>query len=179
MKKNLLLAFALMVQIPAISQTDRLFRPFRLEAGMGYVKTEIAENKYALNFSLEPKYGITDAIWVGLRTEAAVMVMPTTYNDDFRAVGIFSVMPTVDYSFVVTEDFRPFVGLGAGLYMFQDYYDGEDSESAPLIRKAGVCPRIGFEYKRLRVAMEFNRAQDGASYTSFKMSLPFGEILEN
>lgn len=176
MNSNILLvAFALVAQIPTFAQTnDRIFKPFRMEAAMGYVNTAITENKYALDFSLEPKYGINDAVWIGLRLEAALLIKPTTYTDDFQSLGIFSVLSTVDYSFVINENFRPYVGFGTGTYTFKHYYDGEDARLSKTATQFGFCPRVGFEFKRMRVGVEFNMIQGGYNYTAFKVGFPLG-----
>lgn len=160
----------------AFSQAnERIFRPFRVDAAAAYVQTAKIPNRYVLDFSLEPKYGITDAIWVGLRLEAAVLIQNSPkLDDDYQALGIFSAMPTVDYSIVVNEEFRPFLGFGIGSYTFQRFYDGADSQDENAHREIGFCPRIGFDYRTFRLGLEYNSIPNGGSYTALKVGWCMG-----
>ena len=154
---------------------ERLFRPFRVDVAMAYVKTQKIPNRYALDFSLEPKYGITDAIWVGLRLESAILIQESPQlADDYQALGIFSAVPTVDYSFVVNEKFRPFIGFGVGSYSFHQFYDGTDAKEQKTVREIGFCPRIGFDYNTFRLGLEYNSIPNGGSYTAIKIGWCMG-----
>lgn len=154
---------------------DRIFRPFRIDVGMSYVKPQKLDSRYAFGFSMEPKYGITDAFWVGLRLEAGILVQSAPqYHDDYQALGIFSALPTLDYSLVINEKFRPFIGIGGGPYRYQLFFDGEDAKPVPVVTRMGFCPRIGFDHQNFRMALEYNSVPQGRSYTSVKIGWCIG-----
>lgn len=157
-------------------QEDRIFKSFRVDAAMSYVKPERLANRYAFGFSLEPRYGITDNFWAGLRLESAILIQSTPqYNDDYQALGIFSALPTFDYSYVANERFRPFIGIGAGPYFYRQFYDGIDAkEEEKTIRTFGFCPRIGFDYNTFRLSLEYNRLPQNGTYTAIKMGWSMG-----
>lgn len=171
----LLLSILFSVENVFAQANERIFKPFRVDVAAAYVRTAKIPNRYVLDFSLEPKYGITDAIWVGLRLEAAAVIQNSPQlADDYQALGIFSAVPTIDYSFIVNEEFRPFVGFGIGSYTFQQFYDGADSQDEKAYRKIGFCPRIGFDYRTFRLGLEYNSIANGGSYTAVKVGWCMG-----
>lgn len=69
-------------------------------------------------FAIEPKYGINDQIDVGLRFEGAAMGRDVVVNGNTssgNAQFASSFILTGNYMFS-NEGFRPFVGIGAGIY---------------------------------------------------------------
>jgi len=154
---------------------DRTFKPFKIVASMGYVRPLDIPYQYALDFQLEPKYAFTDNFWLGLRLETAVLVQKSLLADDYQAIALFSILPTFDYSYVINEEFRPFIGIGAGTYTSQLYYDGsEKAGDNKAITKLGFCPRIGLDYKHFTLSFEHNFVPDGISYSAIKAGFCMG-----
>jgi hypothetical protein len=177
--KSILLVLFLLNQMPIMAQQDRLYNPFKIETAIGLVKTNLAENKFAIDFSLEPKYAISDAFWLGLRLETAILIQPIPSDDDFKAFGVFSVLPTLDFSFLPGRTIRPFLGIGAGIYTLKNLYDGEEASETQAINKLGFCPRLGFEFQRFRMGLEFNVIGGRDNYTTVKMGWSMGGGLKN
>ncbi|HOY96120.1 MAG TPA: hypothetical protein PK509_10300 [Catalimonadaceae bacterium] len=176
--KHLLLTFFVLLSFSITSKaqfSNRTFKPFKIVASMGYVRPLDIPYQYALDFQLEPKYAFTDNFWLGLRLETAVLVQRSLLGDDYQAVALFSILPTFDYSYVINEEFRPFVGIGAGTYTSQLYYDGsEKAGDNKAVTKIGFCPRIGLDYKHFTISVEHNFVSGGVSYTAIKAGFCMG-----
>ena len=113
MKQFLSLCLALTVAVAAQAQTT--FKPFKVNVSIG---AAIPSGGGGVLFAIEPKYGINDQIDIGLRLESAVMARDLVVNGNTssgNAQGAFSYVLTGNYMFS-DEGFRPFVGIGAGLF---------------------------------------------------------------
>jgi hypothetical protein len=178
MKKTHLLAsicFALLSFSASAQYEERIFKPFKVVASMGYVRPQKLPYDYALDFQLEPKYALSDYFWVGIRFESCIVVQKALLGDDYKAVGLFSILPSLDYSYVVNDEFRPFVGFGVGTYTSKLYYDGsETAGDNPAVTRIGFCPRIGFEYKSFNLSLEHNFVGNGVSYSAIKAGFCMG-----
>ncbi len=142
---------------------------------MGYVQPQQIPYQYALDFVLEPKIGFTDYLWLGIRLESAILVQKSILADDYQAVAIYSILPSLDYSIVIDETIRPFLGFGAGSYTSQLYYDGaEATGDNKAITKYGFCPRIGMEYKNFCISFEHNFVEQGIDYSAIKAGFTIG-----
>jgi opacity protein-like surface antigen len=154
---------------------NRTFKPFKIVASMGYVRPLDIPYQYALDFQLEPKYAFTDNFWLGLRLETAILVQKSLLGDDYQAIALFSILPSFDYSYVINEEFRPFVGIGAGTYTSLLYYDGsETAGDNKVVTKTGFCPRIGLDYKHFTITFEHNFVKGGISYSAIKAGFCIG-----
>lgn len=175
---HLLFTFFVLLSFSITSKaqfSNRTFKPFKIVASMGYVRPLDIPYQYALDFQLEPKYAFTDNFWLGLRLETAVLVQRSLLGDDYQAVALFSILPTFDYSYVINEEFRLFVGIGAGTYTSQLYYDGsEKAGDNKAVTKIGFCPRIGLDYKHFTISVEHNFVSGGVSYTAIKAGFCMG-----
>jgi hypothetical protein len=155
--------------------SDRTFKPFKIIASMGFIKPKNLSQQYSFGFQMEPKYGLNDNFWVCTRFESALIVQKTLLSEDYMALAIFSILPGLDYSLVVNEHFRPFVGLAAGLYTTRQYYDGSETQGDnPFVSRFGFCPRIGFEYNRFCLSAETNLVRNGQNYTGIKAGFTLG-----
>ncbi len=169
-------ALVLLLGTSATAQfSDRTFKPFKVIASMGFLKPKNLNQEYSIGFQLEPKYGIDDNFWICSRFESALMVQKTLLNEDYKALAVFSILPGLDYSFVVNEHFRPFAGIAAGIYATRSYYDGSETEGDnPFVSRFGFCPRIGFEYNRFCLSVETNLVRNGQNYTGLKAGFTMG-----
>lgn len=172
-----LLLCTLMMQAASAQDgnADRIFKKFKVDVSLGYAapaQSTGSGKKGGLLFVIEPKYNVLDQIAVGLRMEAAAMVRVSNDGEDGDAKFNYSYLATGDYYFS-NNKFRPFGGLGAGIYTFgkvssSDFEDGEDF-TLPGTSKFGFMARAGFEYGHLRVGAEYNFLPDKAGYIGLKI----------
>lgn len=145
------------------AQDGTSFKPFKVDLATGYAIPSGSGSKGGIVLALEPKYAINNNITVGLRMEAALTARASVdangeaVSGDVKASG--SYLATGDYYFN-TNKFRPFAGLGAGLYKLasvefksdQDVTEGDVKSGS----KFGAAPRVGFEFGHFRTAIEYN-----------------------
>lgn len=140
---------------------DLAFKPFKVDFSGGYATPSSGNGaKGGALFAIEPKYALTDNLTVGLRMEAALMVrasLDPNATDAGDVKGSASYLATADYYFN-TNDFRPFVGVGAGLYQTATADLSSSTGEVNSGNKFGVAPRVGFEYSHFRLAVEYNVA---------------------
>lgn len=155
-------ALAIGFLFTANAQTDRTFKPFKVDISIGYALPAGSGSKGGGLFALEPKYALNDNLSLGLRMETALTVQGTGTNgeiDNGNVKGSASYLATADYYFN-TNRFRPFAGGGAGVYTnasadISQTSTGEDVKSGS---RFGFAPRVGFEYGHFRTAFEYNVA---------------------
>jgi hypothetical protein len=133
------------------------FKPFKVDFAFGYAIPGGSGAKGGVLFAVEPKYGINDNISVGLRMEGAIMARATKNGEAAEVKASGSYLLTGDY-YLNTNDFRPFVGVGVGLYSTAGASVDVNSNTAEVSggKKFGGMPRVGFEYKHFRAAVEYN-----------------------
>jgi hypothetical protein len=158
-----------------VKADDRIFKPFKIVTSMAYVMPKNLVHDYAFAFHMEPKYAFTDNFWLGIRLETALMVQKPILQDDYQAIAVFSILPFLDYSLVVSEKFRPFVGLGFGTYTYRLFYDGPETDNAKFTEtKMGFCPRIGFEINNFNLSFEHNFVNGGTQYSAIRAGFVMG-----
>lgn len=148
------------------------FKPFRVGLGLGYAGPAGDGAKGGVLFYLEPSYRITDNIAVGLKAEIAVMLrgatftqsgQTQTYDGTASAAGSYTLNGQYYFS---TGGFRPYVGLGFGLYQLASakvsgFSNGNtqvsnQSETVSGGTKFGFYPRIGFDAGHFTMNLEYN-----------------------
>jgi outer membrane protein W len=185
MKKLKLMIACLAIATSTNAQT---FKAVEVDfPSLGYASSGDAGS--GIQLPIEVRYNINDKMSAGLQFQWAFMV-----NADLEAAGL-SISATGNSSVVFdyylsANAFRPFVGLGAGSYSY--VYTGVDTSSALTggsietgLRKIGIAPRIGFEFKHLRMMAEYNAvlgtadaalgsASYNPSYLAVKIALTIG-----
>jgi hypothetical protein len=160
MKKTILLGIvSLILTISAIGQD---LKPFKFDISLGYAIPGGSGAKGGVLFAAEPKFAVIPQLAVGVRMEVAVMargVSGTESNySDVEVKASASYLATSDYYFSDNYSFRPFVGLGAGLYSLAaatvDEYDDQYNGEAQV--KFGGMVRGGFETRHFRLGIEYN-----------------------
>jgi outer membrane protein W len=144
-----------------VQAQSTLFKPFKVDLALGYAMPSGSGSKAGVLFAVEPKYAVNNNITMGLRFEGAVMARAAIseannqFDADVKASG--SYVLTGDYYFSMNS-FRPFAGLGAGLYTIAAAYGESNGEVVELAatNKFGAVPRIGFEAGHFRMAIEYN-----------------------
>jgi outer membrane protein W len=178
MKKLLMSALAIGAAV-CVQAQETTFKPFKVDLALGYAIPGGSGSKGGVIIALEPKYAINDNLTFGLRMETAVMarvntdINSTAYGEgDVKGSG--SYLATADYYFN-TNQFRPFVGAGAGIYRNVSVDLNSSSEEAGTSTQFGFAPRAGFELGHFRTALEYNFAgkSGGLNNNYFGIKLGF------
>lgn len=157
--------FALLITLlmGAAAQAQE-FKPFKVNVSLGFAAPS---GGGGVLFAVEPKYGISDQIDVGLRIEGAVMARDVVVNGNIssgNAQGAGSYILTGNY-LLSTTNFRPFVGIGAGLYSIASTAvtvvgSGSSSQGTNGNIAAGSVfggmARVGFKTGHFVLGLEYN-----------------------
>lgn len=160
MKRVFPFVFALM----ALSASAQEFKPFKFTISVGYAKPAGAGASGGILFSLEPKYGLSDQFDLGLRYELAAMARAYTINGqdadgELKAASSFLLTGTYLLS---TNNFRPYVGAGAGLFSTAatgfTVSGGQGSTNGDVAagNKFGGMVRAGFKAGHFNLGLEYN-----------------------
>lgn len=145
------LAIAAIGTLTATAQDgERNFKRFKGDLSLGYAAPLGASSNGGI-FALEPKFGVMDKLYLGLRMEGAVI----DFNGDLRSLS--SYIATADYYFTKNYSFRPFVGAGAGI--FEIVNDVFNSDHVSKFKFGGII-RAGAEVKHFRFGIEYNFIPD-------------------
>ncbi|ANE49343.1 outer membrane beta-barrel protein [Flavisolibacter tropicus] len=146
----------------AFFSNAQTFKPFKVDLAAGYAVPSGKGSKGGVVLAIEPKYAINDNISLGLRMEAAITARGYVASNGQEVSGDVkasaSYLATGDYYFN-TNKFRPFAGLGVGIYSLASAsVDMIDEEATALDAgtKFGAAPRAGFEFGHFRTALEYN-----------------------
>lgn len=157
MKTLYALCLALLLTFSAKAQE---FKPFKFNISLGGA---IPSGGGGVLFALEPKYGVSDRIDVGLRLELAAMAREVVYNGNTtsgNATGAASYLLTGNY-LLSDGNFRPFVGVGAGLYSIAgtsfvaNGNQGTNGEIQAGTSFGGMA-RVGFKAGHFVLGVEYN-----------------------
>lgn len=182
MKQLLMMLFGLLIMQAATAQdgSSRIFKKFKVDISLGYAapaESMGSGKKGGALFAIEPKYNVLDQIAVGFRMEGAAMIRVDEEGESGKAKVNYSFVPTGDYYFS-NNNFRPFVGVGAGIYTFASIDISEDDEFDPDniagTSKFGFMARTGFEFGHLRLGAEYNFLADKAGYFGIKIGAVIG-----
>ncbi|MDR1864028.1 MAG: hypothetical protein LBR08_00460 [Bacteroidales bacterium] len=162
MKKVVLITCLMLMGF--ISKAEE-FKAFRVDLGLGYC---IPKGGGGVTFALEPKYAITNQISAGFRWEMALMARDLNVNNESASgtlQGNVSYALTGDYFFTETK-FRPFAGLGLGLYRVAgaEVEGNVNGGNVSVGDKTnfGALLRAGFDISHFRLGVEYNIAGKGA-----------------
>jgi hypothetical protein len=136
------------------------FKPFKVNTSIGFAKPIGPGSSGGILVSLEPKYGLNDQIDVGLRLEGALMGRSTqvsgqTSDTEIAYSGSYGLTGTYLLS---VSNFRPYVGLGGGLYSTGgvSFSEGGSDIGLEAARKLGAMARVGFKYGHFNLGVEYN-----------------------
>ncbi|MDR1984296.1 MAG: hypothetical protein LBQ28_05670 [Prevotellaceae bacterium] len=157
MKK--LLFVAVLICGVALSAQSQEFKPFRFDAGIGYGLPFAKSLDGGVQFYLEPKYEIVDQIAVGLRWEGSLFAGVGAEGESADVKLSSAYLLTGDY-YLTNNKFRPFVGLGLGLYSIAGASVSVGDEEVSVDDKAknnfGALLRAGFDISHFRFAVSYN-----------------------
>ena len=170
MKKILIVGISLLsismvkAQSTSSASSESIFKPFKVDVAIGAAIPSGEGAKGGVLFAIEPKYAVMDQLAIGLRIEAALTARGFASPDgesahaDVKASSSYLV--TGDYYFS-NKYFRPFAGVGAGIFSLAaasaDFGDGSGStELLASSSKFGGLIRAGFELGHFRLGVEYN-----------------------
>lgn len=146
-----------------ISANAQDFKAFRVGLGLGYASPGGDGAKGGVLFYLEPGYRVSDALLVGLRLESAVMARGvsisgggTTLTNEAEVSGNASYTVNGQYYFG-SEKFRPFAGVGFGIYsLAAATISGTNASASASSSEFGFYPRAGFDLGHFTMQVEYN-----------------------
>lgn len=161
------IAFSILLLTSAVfakAQIESPFKPFKVDASMGYAMPGGTGAKGGFLLAIEPKYEVIPNLSVGIRWEIAIMVRGQVDNStstakvDAKAAA--SYLATGDYYFSQTK-IRPFAGLGLGIYKLaaaSATSNGTTTSTAAASAgsKFGEMVRAGVELSHFRLGVEYN-----------------------
>ena len=159
--RKLTLVLALFSSCCIAGAQSTAFKPFKVDLAFGYAIPGGSGSKGGIIAAVEPKYSINDNITLGLRFEAAATARASVDDNGQKVVGDVkasgSYLVTGDY-FFNTNKFRPFAGLGTGLFSLASANFDTDNGTGEVNAgtKFGFAPRVGFELGHFRTAIEYN-----------------------
>jgi hypothetical protein len=134
-------------------------KPFKMDISLGYAIPGGSGAKGGILFAFEPKYAVLSKLSVGVRIEAAVVARFNGYDQygEFQDASVkasASYLATADYYFMDNYRFRPFAGVGAGIFSLAGYESSTDNYSSG--NKFGGMIRAGMEISHFRIGFEYN-----------------------
>ncbi|MTI19502.1 hypothetical protein E1176_00560, partial [Fulvivirga sp. RKSG066] len=149
MKKIVLSLAIILCGIVANAQE---FKPFRVGIGLGY--TMPSDGGGGVLFDIEPSYRLSDEIALGLRIESAAMARAIG-EDEGSVSGNGSYTLNGQY-YLSNNKFRPYVGLGVGLYSLASVSISGTSGEIASESKIGFYPRVGFDLGHFNLNLDYN-----------------------
>ena len=151
------LFFAIALLLVGVSTNAQEFKPVKLGLGLGYAAPSDGGGGIAVY--LEPGYRINDQILIGLRIESAAMAKNVGGTEaSIKATGSYTLNGQYYFN---NNQFRPFVGLGVGLFAnaaleTTDPSTGSGTISASAGNGIGFYPRIGFDFGHFNFIFDYN-----------------------
>ena len=156
-----LLSFLLLGTLSATAQD---FKPFKVNLSLGYARPSGSGASGGVMFSIEPKYGLSDQIDIGIRAELALMARAYTINGqdangEIKGAGSYLLTGTYLLS---QPNFRPYVGAGVGIFSTAsgtfNTVGGSTSTSDAVAggTKLGGMVRTGFKAGHFNLGLEYN-----------------------
>jgi outer membrane protein X len=140
----------------ALSAQSQEFKPFRVDAGIGYGLPFWDGLDGGIQFYIEPKYEIAPQIAVGIRWEGSLFAGAEENGESVDVKLSSSYLLTGDYYFT-NNTFRPFVGIGLGLYSIEGAtVENETVESSEGKNNFGALVRAGFDVSHFRFSVSYN-----------------------
>lgn len=160
--KKVVYVLALSLLVSSIGYAQD-YKKFRVGIGLGYAAASGYGSGGGVIFTLEPSYRLQDNLSLGLRYEAAAITRgysQSVTGANFDVAGIGSFTLNGQYYFG-SGDFRPFAGLGLGLYSLAAVGGSTSGTSGSFNATAaeskfGFYPRIGFDFHHFSMSADYN-----------------------
>ncbi|NMM49542.1 porin family protein [Marinigracilibium pacificum] len=154
--KKLLFAIAALVFINVAANAQE-FKPFSVGVDLGYGIPTGDKLNGGIIFAVEPAWKFNDQLEASLRYEGAVLAGVSEDGTEVDASAIGSWLIGGRY-FLNTNDFRPFAGLGLGIFNIASTTAIDENFETFEVggTKFGFAPKVGFQFKHIRLAAEYN-----------------------
>ncbi len=144
---------------------------FKMSIAGGYASPlNTADNGFAkagVVYSIEPQFELSKNLEVGFRFEQAFIQRSEALKNDIyyasKAKSILSGALTANYVITTSTGFKPFAGLGAGLYyadassqIFQSSGNPSVNYPLPTTFVFGGLARVGVKYKIINLEAAYN-----------------------
>lgn len=159
MKRIAIVCFV--IAATAVGAFAQEFNPFRVGLGLGYASPSGKGAKAGILYYIEPGYRVSDQILANLRIEGAVIArgFAEEQSAELDVAALSSYTVNGQYYFN-NNNFRPFAGLGLGIYSLAavsieaNQSGGDISEAAT--SKLGFYPRVGFDAGHFQFSLDYN-----------------------
>ena len=165
--KKITYALALSLLVTSMGYAQD-YKKFKVGIALGYAGATGYGSSGGAIFTLEPSYRLQDNFSVGLRLESAVITRG--YSQSFSGSADINVAAIGSYTvngqyYFGSGTFRPFAGLGLGLFSMAavDYNVSGTSgsiDAAAAESKFGFYPRVGFDYRHFSISADYNIISD-------------------
>jgi OmpW family len=164
--KICLIACCLFLSTTIISHAQE-FKPFKVGVGVGYAVPSTGKGAGGgVLFYVEPAYRPSDQFLVGLRLEGAALVRGVkgvNNNNDVSGDATTLASYTLNTQFYFTTDnVRPFIGAGLGLYSLAAVKFNTASSNDPTTDDVGAqtsfgfYPRVGLDAGHFNLTLDYN-----------------------
>lgn len=151
MKKQLLALVLVLFAVVATADAQD-YKKFKVGLGLGYAAP--SDGGGGIAAYLEPAYRVNDQIAIGLRMEVAALAK-VVGEDEGSVSGNGSYTINGQY-YLSDAKFRPFVGLGLGIYGLASVsVDGASGDIAAG-SEFGFYPRVGFDLGHFNFIFDYN-----------------------
>jgi hypothetical protein len=149
------------VLLAAVAVNAQEYKKFRVGTGLGYAMPGGKGSGGGVLYAIEPGYRINDQILANFRIEGAAIIRGTVdeTSASFDIAGISSYSLNGQY-YLMNGGFRPFVGVGLGMFSIAaakvegNSSGGGVSETAGT--KFGFYPRLGFDAGHFTLNIDYN-----------------------
>ena len=181
---TLLLGVSISVGIaPRASAQSELYKAFKVDLG-GTLAFPTSEQAGAgLGIFIEPKYGASDVLDIGLRIESTFLgdggISVAGVNVNLSSVTVSSIQLTGDY-YLSTERVRPFIGAGLGMFRRGKFGLDFTEEIINVFNpnrtvNLGFSPRIGVNVGHVKIGAIYNATgEDISDYLSVFLGVQLG-----
>ena len=111
-----------------------------------------------INSGIEPAYRISDLFSIGMKLELSwILVQNDGASQKPNFATVSSVSGNLKYYLAQKPKFRPYIGIGVGIYNLSwRELINNNFEANIRKKKAGVYPRIGIEIGQLSLNVDYN-----------------------
>ncbi len=172
----------LLMIVTAAAAIAQEYKSFRVGTGLGYAMASGKGAKGGVLFYLEPGYRVNDQILANLRMEGAVVgrgyVNESTSTASVSVAALGSYTLNGQYYFN-NNNFRPFAGLGFGLYSLAAASvtagtTGGSSTAVAAANKIGFYPRVGFDAGHFTLSLDYNLVPETSGIKNSYIGIRFG-----
>lgn len=178
MKLTLWSRLALSTACLLVYTTLKAQSDFKLNVAVGYAKFQKASKfsssdqpKGGLVYSIEPQFGLSNSLDIGLRFEQAFIKRPEILDEvimyQSQAQSIMSGALTVTYRIGTSSTVRPYIGVGAGVYyvgkseqIFEESLNSYFAYPLPAAAKPGGLGRVGVALGPVLLEGAYNLVSD-------------------